>query len=134
MDWSDWNCSFCIFIGSVKTYEKLGKISGKNKSDTSRRKCHIGQVLCLALTTDGEYLVSLCYFNVISILICEIQYKIKYWREGKEENLGFCIILRKMIFMLMRLLWNYYSISQTASLRNQIVNKFMEWISVFFFI
>jgi len=47
-----------IIKWDVSTLNKVGKINGKSKSDTSKRKCHVGKVLCLALSSDVKFLAS----------------------------------------------------------------------------
>ncbi|XP_047126255.1 U3 small nucleolar RNA-interacting protein 2 isoform X1 [Hydra vulgaris] len=54
-----------IIKWNVVTYKKVAKISGSSKQ--SDKKCHSGQVLCLALTTDFTFLASGGHDMVIHI-------------------------------------------------------------------
>ena len=47
-----------LFLGDVCSCAKIGRIAGKSKQSKSlKEKGHVGQVLCLALSTDFKYLV-----------------------------------------------------------------------------
>ena len=46
-----------IFTGEIGTGKRVGKIQGISKPD-KKGKVHRGQVLSLAIATDGKFLVS----------------------------------------------------------------------------
>ena len=52
---------------NVCSCEKIGKIKGKSKSQKNKDKGHVGQVLCLAVSSDFMYLASGGHDNIIHI-------------------------------------------------------------------
>jgi len=56
-----------IYKWNVCTCEKMGRINGKSKSAKTKIKAHVGDVLCLALSTDFMYLASGGHDQVIHI-------------------------------------------------------------------
>lgn len=46
----------CLLTGNIETGDKEGKILGCHKASEGSQ-CHKGHVLCLAVTSDGKFLV-----------------------------------------------------------------------------
>lgn len=56
-----------MFSGEVESGRKVQKIAGGRKGTEERHVGHTGHVLCMAISSDGKYLVR---DNTESVMVC----------------------------------------------------------------